>query len=152
MSCPTNAFGQPLCHVVSHPDRPGDSFCSTCDKRFTGSTARSEGGFSRPVIDIITGVLALFLAALVHQLGPQMNPPQLPENQPAQQISPTDQHGEALSMSVDANSTVNASHSVSTKFNLAFTNFYKNLPISANLHTLARNVICAIGFNQSGMG
>lgn len=94
MPCPTNAFGQPLCHLVDHPDRPEESFCSMCKESFARPAARrSEGGISRPVVDIITGVLALFLAALVNQIGQQSNQPPRPETQPAQQISIIDNRG-----------------------------------------------------------
>ena len=34
MVCPRNSFGQPECHIVPHPDRPGEDFCATCRKRF----------------------------------------------------------------------------------------------------------------------
>lgn len=34
MSCPYNPFGQPACNIVPHPDRPGESFCASCSRRF----------------------------------------------------------------------------------------------------------------------
>lgn len=34
MSCPYNPFGQPACNIVAHPDRPGESFCASCSRRF----------------------------------------------------------------------------------------------------------------------
>jgi hypothetical protein len=34
MTCPRTETGQPLCHIVDHPDRLNESFCSTCNLRF----------------------------------------------------------------------------------------------------------------------
>jgi hypothetical protein len=34
MTCPRTENGQALCHVVDHPDRPSEAFCSTCQRRF----------------------------------------------------------------------------------------------------------------------
>jgi hypothetical protein len=75
MACLRNALGQPLCNVVEHPDDPRQSFCATCNLRFqnsrslstdTQSNSRSNQQLSSALTDIITGVLALFLAAVIN--------------------------------------------------------------------------------------
>ncbi|NJO79394.1 MAG: hypothetical protein HC827_13335 [Cyanobacteria bacterium RM1_2_2] len=88
MDCPRNALGQKLCNVVEHPDRLGESFCATCNKRFQDSRSSLSPEFSSnqdrqlpsPIVDIITGVLALFLAAVVNGFAKnaelQLPPPQ----------------------------------------------------------------------------
>lgn len=75
MDCPRNASGQKLCYVVDHPDNLSESFCATCNERFqksrsasvdSSSSSRSNPQLSSALTDIITGVLALFLAAVVN--------------------------------------------------------------------------------------
>jgi hypothetical protein len=75
MDCPRNASGQKLCYVVDHPDNLSESFCATCNERFQKSRSASadaqSGARSNPQLlsaltDIIMGVLALFLAAVVN--------------------------------------------------------------------------------------
>ncbi len=34
MSCTKNSLGQSSCQIVQHPDRLGESFCATCNRRF----------------------------------------------------------------------------------------------------------------------
>lgn len=90
MSCFRDPSGRPLCHIVEHPDRPNEGFCSTCGKRFQNRSqddssqrrSDSEGQLPRVVIEIITGILALFLAAVVNNIAQDsVPPPPLPPQQ-----------------------------------------------------------------------
>jgi len=32
--CPRDQFGNTVCRLCAHPDNPGESFCTICNKRF----------------------------------------------------------------------------------------------------------------------
>lgn len=41
--CPRDVIlGRPMCHIVPHPDRPDESFCVNCPKRFVERNSASE--------------------------------------------------------------------------------------------------------------
>ena len=42
MTCPLGDHGQSLCNLVDHPDRPNQSFCSVCQRRFQRYGAFNE--------------------------------------------------------------------------------------------------------------
>jgi hypothetical protein len=64
MPCPINSFGQPACYIVPHPDRPNESFCASCNRRFYSSNLGCIGS--------IFWLLALVMAiALVFSITAQ---------------------------------------------------------------------------------
>jgi len=90
-SCPKNTYGQPICQIVDHPDRHGESFCATCQRRFvqsregtpSQSTSQNDGfGF----LSIVGGVCVALLIVSVATEQPQPEP-DTPQPQAAQTSS-----------------------------------------------------------------
>jgi hypothetical protein len=103
MSCFRDQSGRPLCHIVDHPDRPDYRFCSTCRRQFqdlpqSDSFQRrsdTSGQLPKAVVDVITGILALFLAAIVSSIGKNSPPsqPPPPPLQPSAHSDPLTRYG-----------------------------------------------------------
>ncbi len=75
--CPRDASGNPLCHIIDHPDRSDKSFCVNCKEQFVKSSTEKEpwrrrsepeSQFPQPVLEIIIGVLSLILAAGINSI------------------------------------------------------------------------------------
>lgn len=58
MSCPQGRYGQSLCNIVNHPDRLGETFCGTCERRFLKREFGLEVG---GVFAAIAAILLIFL-------------------------------------------------------------------------------------------
>ncbi|MBF2077946.1 MAG: hypothetical protein IGR76_05365 [Synechococcales cyanobacterium T60_A2020_003] len=82
MSCPYNPFGQPACNIVAHPDRPGESFCASCSRRFHDSTPgyapESQPSFweffIRVLVTVIIGALIVSGYPMVDMSLPFLSP------------------------------------------------------------------------------
>jgi hypothetical protein len=70
MTCPHDSSGQSLCRLEEHPDKLGVTYCTTCKKQFQdlrfSSNPEPQRRLPPAIVDLITGVLALFLAAVVN--------------------------------------------------------------------------------------
>jgi hypothetical protein len=58
MPCPRNNFGEPTCYITSHPDRPQEKFCATCNKQFV---ERSSFEFGEIILWVMMALGVLFL-------------------------------------------------------------------------------------------
>ncbi len=74
MSCPRDAFGQPACQIVQHPDRPTESFCATCQRRFNAEPNKE----AFPWLPMILGAFAVVLLLVVATEPPQPDPQPTP--------------------------------------------------------------------------
>jgi hypothetical protein len=76
MSCPYNPFGQPACNIVAHPDRPGESFCASCSRRFYDPTPVQSPDAPVGFLDfLIRVVLTLIIGAVLTAKLPNVEVP-----------------------------------------------------------------------------
>jgi hypothetical protein len=82
MTCLRDQSGKLLCQIIEHPDRPNQSFCSTCGNRYSrfvpASTSEPTSPASPMLTEIIVGLLSLLLAAGLSSLGKSINSPPAP--------------------------------------------------------------------------
>ena len=93
MTCPKNASGQSLCHIVPHPDRDQESFCTTCNRRFISQESNSAGSSSSHdqspgFWPLLAGVCAVvFILAMISNDSPSDDQPQNTANPITSQTS-----------------------------------------------------------------
>lgn len=59
--CPQDPFGKPVCNIVPHPDRPDESFCASCQKRFQNGSQDGSGVSAWLLSVLATVVVAALL-------------------------------------------------------------------------------------------
>jgi len=78
-SCPKNTYGQPICQIVDHPDRLGESFCATCQRRFVQPHQEKPSQATPPnngfgFLSILGGVCVALLVVSVSAEQPTIQP------------------------------------------------------------------------------
>ncbi|MGC9528198.1 MAG: hypothetical protein ACP5D7_21905 [Limnospira sp.] len=82
MTCQTDRYGRPRCHITAHPDRPHDQFCSACGKQFHPVEKWND------IIVVILAVLALLVLTLTRLQQPSRTETSIPSIDNAESVIP----------------------------------------------------------------
>ena len=77
MSYCQNGTNQMSCHIAQHPDRPTESFCINCNRRF-GDTERGSGSLHFLQVVIAALITALLVGFIVSDKEPDSDNAMMP--------------------------------------------------------------------------